>query len=189
MIELSQQEIWKIIPGLDGLYEASSLGRIRSVNRVVDGYSFNGKRPITLNRKSVILKQAKLKTGYCTVSVSVGGVAKTKKVHRLVLAAFVGECPDGMICCHGNNDRSDNRIENLRWDTPKSNQNDRIVHGTYLSGEKIKTSKIKECDAIAILNGEKYKSIKLRCDISPSQFFRIKNRQAWAYLDEKIAKN
>lgn len=42
-------------------------------------------------------------------------------VHRLVLDAFVGPCPDGMEGCHNNGNPADNRVENLRWDTRSAN--------------------------------------------------------------------
>lgn len=52
------------------------------------------------------------------------------RVHRLVLEAFVGPCPKGMECAHGNGIRDDNRLPNLRWATPKENAGDRVKHGT-----------------------------------------------------------
>jgi len=59
---------------------------------------------------------------------------KTKFVHRLVLEAFVGPCPPGMVACHRNDDASDNRLENLRWDTHKGNAADAVRNGRYRIG-------------------------------------------------------
>jgi HNH endonuclease len=67
-----------------------------------------------------------------------------KYIHRLVLEAFVGPCPPGMEACHRNGDRTDNRIENLRWDTRKNNHADKVIHGTLLEGSKIGNSKLHE---------------------------------------------
>ena len=47
-------------------------------------------------------------------------------VHRLVLLAFVGPCPVGMEGCHFDNDATNNRLSNLRWDTLSNNQKDRV---------------------------------------------------------------
>ena len=52
------------------------------------------------------------------------------RVHRLILETFVGPCPPGMEACHGNGIRTDNRLENLRWDTRKANCADAVRHGT-----------------------------------------------------------
>jgi hypothetical protein len=57
-------------------------------------------------------------------------------VHRLVLSAFVGDCPPGMVGCHNDGDKSNNRVSNLRWGTPKENARDMIAHGTAPIGSK-----------------------------------------------------
>ena len=50
--------------------------------------------------------------------------------------AFVGPCPDGMEACHNDGNPANNNLENLRWDTHKSNMWDKIKHGTIIRGEK-----------------------------------------------------
>lgn len=57
-------------------------------------------------------------------------------VHRLVLLAFVGPCPEEMECCHNDGNASNNRLENLRWDTHRNNSQDRRLHGTLVFGTK-----------------------------------------------------
>ena len=52
-----------------------------------------------------------------------------RPVHALVLEAFVGPCPDGLECCHENDDPTDNRLENLRWGTQKANAADAMRNG------------------------------------------------------------
>jgi hypothetical protein len=49
-------------------------------------------------------------------------------IHVLVLTTFVGPRPDGHEGCHNNGEPSDNRLVNLRWDTPCANQADKLVH-------------------------------------------------------------
>jgi len=66
-------------------------------------------------------------SGRLQVRLKVGEIKKTFRVHRLVLEAFVGPCPHGCEACHRNNDPSDNRIENLRWDTKQSNLADYLA--------------------------------------------------------------
>lgn len=71
-------------------------------------------------------------------------VRSTKLVHRLVLEAFVGPCPVGMECCHEDGDPTNNRLSNLRWGTKKSNEADKLRHGTYGWGEKNSNAKLTE---------------------------------------------
>lgn len=69
------------------------------------------------------------KNGYRIVSLPIEGVGKrTFNVHRLILEAFVGPCPEGMEACHNDGDRGNNRLNNLRWDTRSANMADRFRH-------------------------------------------------------------
>lgn len=52
-----------------------------------------------------------------------------KSVHLLVLEAFAGPRPPGMVGCHGQQGATDNSIANLRWDTPENNTAERVVYG------------------------------------------------------------
>lgn len=89
------------------------------------------------------LKQKKTKYGYMTVVLLADGIRHDKRVHRLVLEAFIGPALDGLFACHENGVRDDNRIENLRWDTPAANQLDRNRHGTGQRGERHFKAKLK----------------------------------------------
>lgn len=57
----------------------------------------------------------------------------------LILEAFIGPRPDGMQCCHDNGHSLDNRLCNLRWDTPESNTLDRFRHAHYTKPAEIQT--------------------------------------------------
>jgi hypothetical protein len=84
-------EEWKPVPGARH-YEASSHGRVRSVDRVTGGRQLRGK---------VLATRASAQTGYVLVNIRLDdGPAVTRSVHRLVLLAFAGECPDGQESCH-----------------------------------------------------------------------------------------
>lgn len=76
-----------------------------------------------------------------------------KPVHRLVLEAFVGPCPEGMQACHNNGIRDDNRVENLRWDTPKGNSLDKAKHGT-------KSRRYGECNVHSKLSDAQVEEIR-----------------------------
>lgn len=109
-------EAWKPVVGRLIPYEISDLGRVR-------------------NRNGRILKPTPAgPVGKKYLRVRVAG--KDRYVHRLVLEAFVGPCPPGMETCHNNGDRFDNRLENLRWDTPSNNGRDKAKHGTDHNANK-----------------------------------------------------
>lgn len=116
---------WLPVTGWEGYYEVSSEGEVRSLDRYVT-LSNGGKR----RYKGKRLSPGVNRHGYPTVALTRPGKRQTMKVHRMVLTAFVGPCPDGMEACHNNGDRGDARLANLRWDTPSNNQRDRRRHGT-----------------------------------------------------------
>lgn len=74
------------------------------------------------------------------------------KVHRAVLLAFRGPCPEGMVGCHNDGNRLNNRLANLRWDTHRSNKQDSIIHGTcaYQKGSLHGQAKLDEEKVILI---------------------------------------
>ena len=78
------------------------------------------------------------KRPYKRVHLSHKGVAKYVFVHRLVLTAFVGECPEGMQCLHDDDDPTNNRLSNLSWGTPKKN-NETINRNGENNGRAILT--------------------------------------------------
>src|SRR5206468_4211113 len=69
------------------------------------------------------------------VALYSGGKQGSQFLHRLILEAFVGPCPEGMIGCHNDGDPSNNAITNLRWDTQRSNIADVFRHGNRGPGE------------------------------------------------------
>lgn len=73
--------------------------------------------------------------GYARVILSKDGAATQTYVHKVVLEAFAGSRPNGMQVAHGNGNKLDNRLENLRWATPAENQADRVRHGTGREGK------------------------------------------------------
>jgi hypothetical protein len=89
------------------------------------------------------LKPLKYSGGYQRVAIRKGRTKIYRLIHRLVLEAFVGPCPDGMECCHGpDHNPSNNTLPNLRWGTKKENQADRITNGTHNRGERSKNAKL-----------------------------------------------
>lgn len=78
--------------------------------------------------------------GYLTVNLTPPSKVgyKTFRVHRLVLLAFVGPCPDGMECRHLNSIRNDCRLDNIAWGTRKENHDDVRERGSWTNGPRMK---------------------------------------------------
>lgn len=116
---------WLPVVGYEGLYEVSDQGQVWSVARV---YSRQGQRDAFHKPKMMKIRFIK---GYGTVPLThPGEFSKGKRVHRLVLEAFVGPCPPGMWGLHGPGGSTDNRLENLYWGTPLRNAQDKVRDGT-----------------------------------------------------------
>jgi hypothetical protein len=128
-------EQWREIPGFEGYYEVSNTGNLRSLDR----WLTSGR-----HRKGARLQANRSASGHFKVRLCRGGRHHWFGVHCLVLAAFIGPRPEGMQGAHNNGDPSDNRPENLRWDTAKGNAADRKSHGTEMCGENNPRSKLTE---------------------------------------------
>lgn len=68
--------------------------------------------------------------GYQQVSLFRDGSRRSFTVHHLVLTAFIGDRPDGMLCRHIDGNPANNVLDNLRWGTPSENMRDKRRHGT-----------------------------------------------------------
>lgn len=124
---MQSTELWKPIPGYEGIYEVSDHGNVRSLDRAV-----TNRLGHVQHRKGVTLKPGPGKHGRLFVVLVRGDDTRWNvPVHRLVLLAFVGEPPAGTEACHNNGDHLDNRLCNLRWDTKSANTLDAVKHGTH----------------------------------------------------------
>jgi len=172
-----EKEVWKTIKDYPE-YEISNWGNIRSWKNGVYGIRSRPKR----------LKPAKDLHGYFRAAISKNNKSHTKKLHRLVLGAFVGPCPDGMEACHNDGNPGNNNVENLRWDTRKNNQADRKKHGTINSakGERQGSAKLKDSDVIKIREMAKrglYQVIIAeRFNICIASVARIVHRKTWRHI-------
>jgi len=135
-------------------------GRLKLVGSVINGY-----RQLELRNEN--------------------GERKHIKEHHIVLNTFVGFRPEGMECCHNNGNRLDNRLKNLRWGTRKSNNQDRIRHGTS-KGEKNAKSKLTDIEALEIKarmsQGENGVELAKEYGVAHSTIYRVKNNQSWTHV-------
>lgn len=105
-------EAWRPTVGYEGYYEVSDRGGVRRVGGgLLKPYNDGGLR--------------------LRVTLSKRGSRRLFNVHDLVLAAFVGPCPEGLEGCHWDGDATNNSLTNLRWDTRSANQYDKVRHGRH----------------------------------------------------------
>jgi hypothetical protein len=126
---------------------------------------------------------------YLVINLRVDGKPRQFYVHRLILEAFVGPCPDGLEGLHHDDDHTNNRIGNLRWGTHVANVEDSRRNGTCemgLSGSRNRKSKLREFDIPVIrrlaLEGVPYPAIAVRFGITASNVSYIVRRKTWAHV-------
>lgn len=107
---------WVKVIGSGGRYEVSDDGQIRSYILRHKGQTGVSDTPQRL------IKQLISPFGYLICRLWFPCGVQSVRVSRLVAEHFLGPCPNGMECCHINNIKTDNRAENLKWDTHRNNQ-------------------------------------------------------------------
>ena len=152
MSDLSTPEKWLPVVGFPG-YEVSDHGRVRSYWTREQLVNRKGTRAaISLTCRP--LRSQVTRHGYLHMSLYKDGKAYKRKVHTLVLTAFVGPCPVGMEACHfPDPDRTNNHRNNLRWDSRKANATDKEAHGTHRRGSADGNAKLTESQVSAIKRG------------------------------------
>lgn len=118
-------EKWKPVIGWPG-YDVSSIGRVRSVPRILgDGRPAGG----------VMLRQRRDGKGYALVDLRSGSRKRTVRVHVLVAEAFIGPRPAGMQILHRKDDHSRNDVRSLRYGSGAENMQERVERQKKYRGQ------------------------------------------------------
>lgn len=142
-------ETWKEIPGFEGRYEVSNLGRVKSLPREVSNHT--GKSMV----KEKILKQRADCKGYMRIDLNDNdGKHKYLGVHRLVAMAFIPNPENKPQINHIDGVKNHNFVENLEWVTNQENHDHAVLNGLYPNQHELRERKKKE-----ILRGEKVKGL------------------------------
>lgn len=126
------QEVWKDIAGYEGYYQVSNTGVVKSLDRYVPHKTF-GKKFVRGHIMATHINNA----GYVTVNLSKGNRYTSHDIHRLVALTFMPiPCSDGLEVNHKDENKKNNRLENLEWTTKAENN----AWGTKITrqAEKIK---------------------------------------------------
>lgn len=165
------EEIWKDVPGFEGFYQVSNLGRIKSFSK---------------GRNLILKPNKQIKTGYLSVRLFKNLKYTFRTVHSLVAELFIGPCPAEKEVNHKNFIRTDNAAENLEYMTRKENKDhsfERRAFGEKHGMAKLTEGRAKEIHSIrwtisCIAAAKKF-------EVHKSTILRIWNETGWPHLFKK----
>lgn len=166
-------EVWKDIPGYEGTYQVSSLGRVRSLDRLAEG-----KKHTAL--KGRVLRAAVNRRGYLHVTLRKNGRSVSREVHVLVASAFLGlRGKEDEQVRHLDGNQLNNKVSNLRYGTRSQNQLDTYDYRGY--HHKLTVSDVKDIRRRLSL-GETGRSIAKRYGVGESNISCIKHGGTYRWL-------
>jgi hypothetical protein len=134
------------------------------------------------------LRPIRDRCGYLLIRLWRDGQRWSCRVHRLVLEAFVGPCPDGMEACHGDADPGNNRLDNLRWNTHRANAADTIRQGRTYRGEGHHSARLTPAVVLDIRRrvaaGEQQASIAQGLGVSAETISAVAAGKTWKHVRE-----
>lgn len=150
-------EVWKDIPGWEGYYQASTLGRIKSLSRQVGCRCKNTK---VLRERIMSQKIPKNPKRYITISLSKDGTVTRIMVHMAIAKTFLIKSPSRSYIDHIDTDRHNNAVINLRWVTAQENANNPLT-----LAHMAQSSPRKKCIICKRIDGTEvvYESIRDAC--------------------------
>ena len=176
------QEIWKVVPDYSR-YEVSNFGRVRSY---ATSSCYRNKLRKTPRMLALVIYNRKAASGYARIRLHNEQGHKFENVARIVLSAFICKCPEGMEACHNNGNKTDNQLDNLRWDTRKGNFVDRAKHGNTYQGERHHETKFTNQDIRDIREriemGETQVDIARDYNVTKQNIGYIARRVTWKHV-------
>lgn len=162
---------WHDIPGYEGVYQVSNGGDIKRV-KVYGGVSLRKTRP---------------QNGYRLIFLRLKGQSNRHFVHRLVMLAFVGECPIGKQVNHKNGIKDDNRLENLEYVTPSENKRHAVDVLKKHIGEQNNKAKLTAVQVVEIrrLHAEgntKIEALARMYKVSGVSIRAVLSRETWKHV-------
>lgn len=179
------QERWQPIPELDG-YEASTWGRIRSIDRVLELMGRWGPMQ-RFHRGQILRLKRKPARGGRTYFCFCAANRSYQQVNRAVCWAFHGKPPsEKHEAAHLDGRADNNRPENLAWKTPTENAADKVRHGTAPIGVRNARARLNEAIVADIIEryaaGAKSESLAVEHHVSVSNIRAVVRGDTWAHV-------
>lgn len=175
-------EVWKDIPGFEGNYSVSNLGRVRSNFRTVPGNMIGIRRPV----KERILCFRTRSNGYLDLTLRINGKRYSLLVHRLMCETFYGIDPNKTYVNHKDGNKLNNALVNLEWCTPAENNRHALDTGLRKqNGSQSSLSKLTEADIPVILELKKtmsYREIGLMYGVYKTAIFKVCKGESWKHV-------
>lgn len=157
-------EVWKKVPFHLFEYEVSTFGRVRNL------------------KTGRMMKATPNRDGYLYLDLCSQGLILRLQVHRIVLLTFVGEPQSGYECRHLDGKPSNNRLENLLWDSRSNNQKDKLKHGTVNRGEILSKKLTAKIISKIRSDGRPLRQIAEEFGVSVSNIKAIRYRRSWKHV-------
>jgi hypothetical protein len=176
---MENQEVWKDVINYEGLYQVSNLGRVKSVSRYIKHW-----RGGFLKSKEIIKKPFKSKSGYLIIELSKNSSKDKFLIHRLVAEAFIPNTDNKPQVNHINGIKTDNRVENLEWNTRSENIKHADSKGLRnLKGVNNANAKLSEKEVIEIRQSENsIDALAVKYNVGTTCIKKILNKKTWRHI-------
>ena len=188
---MSCEEEWRPVRGYEGIYEVSSLGRVRSLPRTIIVTGSGGYRAPKTDyyRKvgGIVLTPLMRTDGYYKVNLYRDGEREQVPIHRMVCEAFHGPPSAKQDAAHNDGVKINNHATNLRWASRAENMSDKIVHDTHGRGVRAHGAKLTDDDVLkikeALRAGGSQSQLARQHGVSVSAIWLIAKQKNWAWLN------
>lgn len=183
-----KDEIWKAVPEYVGFYEASNLGRIRGLDRIINKKDPRTEKEIKFLKHGRLLTPSYHHSGYLQIRLSKNGESKSFGMHQVVAKTFIPNPLNYPMVHHRNDLRVDNKAPNLEWTDNSGNIKAAIASGLINTalGESQGNSIFKNEDILKIrelyTQGVKQAEIARIMNVKKGRINEIVHRKTWKHI-------
>jgi len=172
-------EIWKDIPGYEGLYQVSDMGRVKAMRRQIIHSNGN-----THTYQERILRTLLDRSGYHAVILCNTGDRKRILVHRLVAESFKDKKVNQDFVNHIDCIKSNNYASNLEWVSHAENVRHAFANNRYdRKGSKHPSAKINE-SIVKQIRESKARTVDLasQLGLTEAHVYSVRSFKSWAHV-------